>query len=205
MKKDSGEPEDREEFGPLMSRLYSLMASKARDHKKIYRKITEDIVEISPENILEIGSGPGIVAAMIAENLPQTRIVCIDPSPSMVRIASRRFKKMGIEGRVSCSIGSSGNTSVEGKFDLIFTSISFHHWKDPEKDLRNIIEKHLGNGSLIIYENLVGTGEKKTAHNHGITKDYADGLEMPGVTRGVHTYGDLIIVRFSRIAGNEVA
>lgn len=197
MTSDDADSEEKVEFGPFLSRLYSFFATRTGGHRKIYSTIARDAVKLNPATILEIGCGPGMASAMIARELPGSTITCVDPSPTMIDIANRRFEKLSIDNRVKGVVGSSANTSVEGKFDLIFTSISFHHWKDPEGDLEKLVKNHLGHGTLIIYENLVSTSGEKSAHRHGISLDYAKGLEIPGTEKTYSVQEDLIIVRLN--------
>ncbi|MCK4722364.1 MAG: class I SAM-dependent methyltransferase [Dehalococcoidia bacterium] len=39
-----------------------------------------------------------------------------------------------------------------GKFDLVYTAFSLHHWKDPEKSISNLWNAVRDNGILHIYD-----------------------------------------------------
>lgn len=190
--------EDKVEFGPLLSRVYSFFATRTSGHRKIYTKIVEDIVQLNPSSILEIGCGPGIVSAMIAQRLPEVTITCVDPSPTMIDIANRRFEKFSLTDRVRGVVGNSADTSVQGRFDVIFSSISFHHWTDPDTDLANIVSTHLGNVSMIIYEHLIKSPSKEGAHRHGLSVDHVKKMEISGTEKSYEVYNDLIIVTFKK-------
>lgn len=193
---------EKEEFGPVFSRIYSFFAGRSRKHREVYSRISSDIVALNPKRILEIGSGPGIAAAMIAQRLPDTSITCIDPSSTMVKIANRRFEKLSLSTRVHCSQGNSSDPGISGSFDAIFSSLSFHHWENGMEDLTRLISDHMHDGTFTIYENLLegsGNGEKQ-GHSHGISLKFAESIEIPGVNKTFETTGGLVALRFSNHA-----
>lgn len=191
---------EKVEFGPFKSRLYSFFASRSREHKVVYEKIVSDMKTLNPRKVLDIGCGPGIVSAMIAETLPEAQIFCIDPSRSMVDIANRRFKKLKLEDRVYAKIGSSENINLDGNFDVIFTSLSFHHWKNGVEDLTKLVKKLLPRGIFIIYEHLMkGSGKGQTAIRYGISKEFVESIVLTDFTKSYEIVGKLVILKFSKL------
>ena len=192
---------EKEEFGPIFARLYSLFASRSGKHKAVYSKILEDMVSLNPSSILEIGSGPGIAAAIIAQKLPGTKITCVDPSTTMVKIANRRFEELSLAPRVRSEFGDSSKFVTTEKFDLIFSSLSYHHWRNGKKDLQELARKYLPAGTLIIYENFIGNGDsaKRGKHQHGIGLNDIESIEIPGFKKTYEIDGKLVTVKFSNI------
>lgn len=199
MDEKGNQVKQKDEFGPIFSRLYSVFASRSGKHRAVYTRIADDITALNPSSVLEIGCGPGITSAMIAEKIPSAKIVCIDPSSTMVKIARKRFQKMSVEKNVSCTIGDSEATGLTGAFDVIFTSLSFHHWKNGIQDVERLIVNHMPRGEFVIYENLVSKSTKngKPVHSHGITMDFVDEVEIPGVLKSYEIKGELIALKFS--------
>lgn len=192
---------EKEEFGPLLARIYTFFASKSGKHRLVYSSITEDVTSLHPSSILEIGSGPGIAAAMIARKLPDTRILCVDPSTTMTKIANRRFEKLSLSPRVKCILGNSSNIKTEELFDLIYTSLSFHHWSDGKRDLLELGKKLVPNGTLIIYENFISDNgnNKKMKHQHGICLRDVESFEIPGFVKNHTIHDGLVTVKFDKI------
>ena len=192
---------EKEEFGPIFARLYSLFASRSGKHKAVYSKILEDMVSLNPSLILEIGSGPGIAAAIIAQKLPGTKITCVDPSTTMVKIANRRFEELSLAPRVRSEFGDSNKFVTTEKFDLIFSSLSYHHWRNGNKDLQELARKYLPAGTLIIYENFIQNedGAKSVKHHHGIGLKDIESIEIPGFRKTYEMEGKLVRVKFSNI------
>ena len=192
---------EKEEFGPIFARLYSLFASRSGKHKAVYSKVLEDMVSLNPSSILEIGSGPGISAAIIAQKLPGTKITCVDPSTTMVKIANRRFEELSLAPRVRNEFGDSSKFVTTEKFDLIFSSLSYHHWRNGNKDLQELARKYLPAGTLIIYENFIRNedGAKSVKHHHGIGLKDIESIEIPGFRKAYEIEDKLVRVKFSNI------
>ena len=199
MENKAGKHEEKAEFGPIFSRLYAFFSSRSRSQNKQYSRIAEDVASMSPSTILEIGSGPGIEAAMIAKRLPDARITCIDPSPTMVKISNDRFRKLSLMDRAVSKPGNSSETGIEGNFDVIFCSQSFHHWENGMQDVQKLIGKHMPKGTFVIYENLVSDTHKgnRAIRGHGITKEFAEAQTIPGTRKSFEIVNDMVILRFS--------
>jgi 2-polyprenyl-3-methyl-5-hydroxy-6-metoxy-1,4-benzoquinol methylase len=104
---------------------------------------------------LEIGAGPGILAAMIAEDNHQIRIATVDLSPDMVAIAEEYVKERKLQDRISCLLADAGDEKTMkalGKFDLVYSAFSLHHWSRPEKIIGNLWNAVRDNGMLYLYD-----------------------------------------------------
>ena len=190
--------DEKEEFGPVFARVYAIAASLSRRHKTVYSKALEDIVSLNPSNILEVGSGPGIAAALIAQKLPLAKILCVDPSSTMVKIANKRFERLSLSPRVKSVVGKSSSISTTEKFDLIFSSLSYHHWSDGPRDLNVLAGKYLSAGNLLIYENFIANPENGNGgmHHHGISTKDIESMNIPGFKKSYEITGKLVTVKF---------
>jgi SAM-dependent methyltransferase len=104
---------------------------------------------------LEVGAGPGSLAAMIAEEYPKVNITTIDISRDMVRLADDCMKEKGIQDRVRSLVGDVGDRAFLeslGKFDLVYSTFSVHHWKDPELSVANIRAAVRDGGVVYLYD-----------------------------------------------------
>ncbi|MGC8516202.1 MAG: class I SAM-dependent methyltransferase [Thermoplasmata archaeon] len=192
---------EKEEFGPVFARFYALIASLSGRHKKVCSKALQDIVSLNPTAILEVGSGPGIAAVLIAQKLPQAKILCVDPSSTMVKIANKRFERMSLSPRVKSVVGKSSHINTTEKFDLIFSSLSYHHWSDGTKDLSDLAGKYLPAGNLLIYENYIANLAKENSgmHQHGISLKDIEAMNIPGFMKSYEITGKLVTVKFCNI------
>ncbi|WP_061951645.1 class I SAM-dependent methyltransferase [Acidiplasma cupricumulans] len=137
-----------EKFGLLTTSFYSIFAWRLL--KKLYNFAIYEFEGLSPETILDIGAGPGRLTAMVAKKFPDAQVYAIDPSKYMVDAERKLFKKENL--RCTCEQGSSRDIPFNINFDLIFSSLSFHHWKDREKSLEYILGRLNKGGVFIIIE-----------------------------------------------------
>ena len=82
-------------------------------------------LDMEPSSILDIGAGPGKLSLMVSQKFPHAEFFAIDPSLYMVKVEQKNFEKAGI--KASCKPGSSRDIPFDNKFDLIYTTLSFHH------------------------------------------------------------------------------
>ncbi len=91
-----------------------------------FRKTTESFFKNkTPQNILEIGCGPGIDVIYFSKRYPHATIYAIDVSPKMVELAQKNVKKHAIENaKISVDTLSTflSKAYTENlQFDLIFS------------------------------------------------------------------------------------
>jgi ubiquinone/menaquinone biosynthesis C-methylase UbiE len=80
----------------------------------------EDVV--SPERILDLGTGTGVVAKALAERYPEADVVGIDLSPAMIEEARRKLPP-ALAPRVDFQVGDAAElVSPDGDFDLVVLS-----------------------------------------------------------------------------------
>ena len=123
--------EGEERFGRFTTSFYNVIAWRML--KKLYNFTLNEMDSLNPETVLDIGAGPGKLTIMVAKKFPKAKIYAIDPSKYMVEKEKNNFEKAGIDA--TCSMGSSRNIPFDNNFDLIFTSLSLHHWKESAKNV----------------------------------------------------------------------
>lgn len=132
----------------------------AADHRKytglMYGGLLKSIGRLNiPGRYLEIGAGPGFLAVMLAESRPGIDITAIDLSPDMSEIAGEYIREKKLDDRIHYLIGDVGDerlTERLGMFNLVYTTFSLHHWKEPEKALRNLWRSICPGGALCILD-----------------------------------------------------
>jgi ubiquinone/menaquinone biosynthesis C-methylase UbiE len=113
--------------------------------KNIYNTIISDIAIKKFNSLLDIGCGTGVVIKSIAKKYDRV-YYGIDPSPSMINIANKN------NFNVTFILGSNRKLPKNKKFDIIFSSLSFHHWPDKETAITYILNSLKPGGTFIIYE-----------------------------------------------------
>ena len=72
-----------------------------------------------PERVLEVGTGTGAGALLVAREFPHARVRGVDISPEMIRRAQNRIG-LDPEGRVAFKVADAANLPYEDEsFDLV--------------------------------------------------------------------------------------
>ncbi|HEY2480821.1 MAG TPA: class I SAM-dependent methyltransferase [Caulobacteraceae bacterium] len=110
-----------------------------------------DLLELGPANVvLEIGFGTGrMIELLLAATTG--RIAGVDPTPTMVEVASRRGQVRRNAHRVSLTLGSDQTLDFpEASFDRVVVLHAFQFWPDPERSLRRIRTLLRPGGRLVL-------------------------------------------------------
>jgi len=103
---------------------------------------------------LEVGCGPGVLACMVANQHPDVKITATDISPQMLSIAKENLEA-DKKDRIQFGIADAcdhNSLNEYGNFNLIYTTFTLHHWKNPEHAIRNLYNKLETNGLLYILD-----------------------------------------------------
>jgi ubiquinone/menaquinone biosynthesis C-methylase UbiE len=121
-----------------MSRLYTALAGSRifSDFYSIVARQVED--RLKTGRVLDIGTGPGKLPIMIAEDNPLLQVTGLDLSSDMVKIAENEARQKGLKNVEFRQGNASELPFRDREFDLVITTLSFHHWKQPEKALDEI-------------------------------------------------------------------
>jgi ubiquinone/menaquinone biosynthesis C-methylase UbiE len=121
---------------------------------KLYGNLIKQIKLLNVNGrYLELGSGPCILTALLAESIPGIHITAVDISNHMTEIARKYIKDKNLDDKISVITGDPTDESMLkklGKFDLVYSSYSMHHWKETEKIIHNIYNVVNMNGILAI-------------------------------------------------------
>ena len=142
--------EGEERFGRITSHIYNLLALLGGN--LLYDFAARDMLE-KEENgreitILDVGTGPGILPEKLARMRSRARIYCVDPSQTMVEIARRRLNRYGVK----VGLGYSLMVPFKQKFDIICSTMSFHHWAHKKESLEYLSGFLKKDGKIMIYE-----------------------------------------------------
>jgi tRNA (cmo5U34)-methyltransferase len=88
-----------------------------------------------PIRALDLGAGQGTLTEAILQTFPNGRVVWLDGSADMMKIAKKRLGKY--RNRISLVLGELDNPSwlksLEVKFDVVVSSLAIHHLSDQRK------------------------------------------------------------------------
>jgi len=99
--------------------------------------------------ILDLGCGSGQLAAQLAKRVRHGSVLGVDPAEEMIRVARRRHRRKNLRFEV----GSSDAIPADaGAFDMVVSTISFHHWMRPAASLREVARVLRRDGRLLILD-----------------------------------------------------
>lgn len=131
--------------------LYDRMV--ARQLRAFYTRIAK--MQPDDGRVVDVGCGPGQMAAALHQHLPHAEVVGIDLDPIQIRRAQRNAP------HVDFRVGDSRNLPFEdGSIDRILTSESFHHWEGQDVALAEIHRSLAPGGECWIIE---GAGDQDKA------------------------------------------
>jgi ubiquinone/menaquinone biosynthesis C-methylase UbiE len=134
------------------SRLYSALAG-SRLFQDLYRTVARQVMEkLRAGRVLDVGTGPGQLPILIASQSPMLRVTGVDLSPDMVRIAARSAVRKGLKNVEFRQGGAAALPFPDREFDLAISTLSFHHWKQPEKGLDEAYRVLREGGEAWIYD-----------------------------------------------------
>src|SRR4051812_33982024 len=112
-----------------------------------------DRMRIAPDdNVLDIGCGSGWLDRLIAEQLPEGRVVGLDVSDEMIRRARRNNDELE---NAMFVVGEAGEIPWDAQFFNKVVSVeSAYYWPDPARALREIFRILLDGGSAWLLINL---------------------------------------------------
>lgn len=148
MKSKSYYLENEEQFGAITSRIYDFFSWVIPSMKEFYEFVLDDLKGSNGKSMLDVGCGSGGIAIRLA-SLKSAKIYGVDPSKSMIGIAKRRSSNIG---NLNFDLGSSRYVPFNRKFDVIFTTLSYHHWAEKKRSLIYLSKLLNNNGEIRIYE-----------------------------------------------------
>jgi len=108
-------------------------------------------------DILDLGAGTGLLAAILHEQFPSARLTLIDISDEMLEKARERFAGKDAE----IVVADYSREIIPGRFDAIVSALSIHHLTDEDKAalFRNIFSALKPGGAFVNADEVKGPTE----------------------------------------------
>jgi len=116
--------------------------------------------------VLDFGCGTGLLSLLLAPKAK--RVVCVDPSASMIDRLKEKAKQAGLENKVEAKpllLDDSNVAELRGhKFDLIVSSMVAHHLPHVANTVR-LLASTLAPGGRICFLDLLKTDKSENFHD----------------------------------------
>ncbi len=151
------EPEDPDgsvhrehRFHGWMAWLYALSHRNPASNRAVV-----ELARLEPgDRVLDIGCGPGAAVRGAAARLPAGHAAGVDPSPQMIRIATRRSRRLA---NVSFTVAGAEQLPFGGEsFDVAWTVQAMHHWLDRSAGLAEVLRVLVPGARFLVVEQLDG-------------------------------------------------
>lgn len=103
--------------------------------------------------IVDIGSGPGVAACVLAREFDTADVLAVDASREMLESAADRAEALGLSGRVRTLLADLPDDLAQlGGADLVWIAMVLHHFSDQVAVLRGLRSVLQPGGMLAIVE-----------------------------------------------------
>jgi len=103
--------------------------------------------------ITDIGCGPGYLLQLIAEEFPDKPLIGVDISEEMVKRARAKFSVLNANRKVEFRQGSAEHLPfADGTQDFIVSTLSLHHWHNPQLAFNEIYRVLKPGGQFLIFD-----------------------------------------------------
>lgn len=113
----------------------------------MYAEKIKQHLAFRPKNILEVGCGTGLLGQQFVKD--DTTLLGVDTSEGMLQVFDQKFKN---NENVQSKLLDLETNSIPDKFDLILSSMAFHHLKTPDKMINKLKENLLAGGVLAVID-----------------------------------------------------
>jgi ubiquinone/menaquinone biosynthesis C-methylase UbiE len=107
---------------------------------------------VDPTAVLDVGCGTGALVRELARRLPAgVELAGVDPAPAMIEVAQGALRECP---NVHLEVASAEQLPFSAaRFDLVISTVSFHHWADQAAGLSEISRVLRPPGRLLLADN----------------------------------------------------
>ena len=117
------------------------------------RRVVRIVGRLHPRRVLDMATGTGDLAVMMARSIPEAHIKGVDLSEGMLDVARRKVAARGLEERVTLEAGDAETAvAAAGSVDVVTVAFGVRNFEDLDRGLREMHRVLDDNGKLVILE-----------------------------------------------------
>ena len=126
--------------------------------KKWRKKVAQVVGYKQPKSILDIATGTGDLAIVLAKNTNAEKIIGLDIAAKMLDVGKEKIANKNLSNRIEMVLGDSEKLPFnENSFDAITVAFGVRNFENLEKGLREIYRVLKPNGTFVVLETSVPT------------------------------------------------
>lgn len=131
--------------------MADLLELEGEAHSPYLRQAFAELTHLAPQRILDIGSGPGVVACQLAALFGQAEVLAVDGTPELLDRAQERAERLGVRLRTRLARFPEGLAELPPA-DLVWSAQVVHHVGDQQAALNQLSRLLTRGGVLAIVE-----------------------------------------------------
>ncbi|MBN1588105.1 MAG: class I SAM-dependent methyltransferase [Pirellulales bacterium] len=120
----------------IMDTLTEAVDYDTMDHSEVNRRFVYDLLAAAPPSgpILDLGTGTAQIPIELARQRPSARIVAVDASRHMLRVADQNVRRAGLGDRIELQqVDAKRLPYPDGSFTTVMSNSIVHHVPHPEE------------------------------------------------------------------------
>jgi len=122
------------------------------------------------ETVLDAGCGSGRVTELLAERLPEGRVIGVDASPSMIEAAGERLQGLVEAGRVTLRCADLLELELDTPVDAVLSTATFHWIADHDRLFERVRAALRSDGQFVAQCGGEGNIDVLRAHAREVTE-----------------------------------
>ena len=119
---------------PWLNRLYDPVVS-VTTRERVFREKLLESADLKPgDRVLDLACGTGSFAALLKKRYPTVKVVGLDGDSSILELAQTKIKANRLDVQFDAGM-SFAMPYGDDEFDVVFSSLFFHHLVTNEKNL----------------------------------------------------------------------
>jgi ubiquinone/menaquinone biosynthesis C-methylase UbiE len=119
-----------------------------------YELVAGDILSYCSKGaLLDVGTGPAYLLMKLHQHSPNMRLAGIDPSPMMLAKGRQNVSAAGLDKVIELKDGGAKDIPfTDESFDIVISTASVHHWKEPTAGINEIYRVLKKGGYTLLYD-----------------------------------------------------